>query len=38
VFQVRVHRRRFRLSHALRDGRWTVEELGTERQLATLAA
>jgi hypothetical protein len=38
VFRVRAHHRRFRLIHALRDGRWTVEELGIERQLATLAA
>lgn len=38
VFLVRSLSRRFRLIHALRDGRWTVEELGTDRELANLAA
>jgi hypothetical protein len=38
VFVVRSHRRRFRLSHALRDGRWTIEELDARGEAPRLAA
>ncbi len=38
VFVVRAAQRRYRLVHLLRDGHWTVEELGRgERRLSTAA-
>jgi hypothetical protein len=38
VFVVRAAQRRYRLVHLLRDGRWTVEELGRrERRWSTAA-
>jgi hypothetical protein len=38
VFMVRSHQRRYRLVHLLRDGRWTVEELGATEARFTSAA
>jgi hypothetical protein len=38
AFVVRSRRRRYRLIHLLREGRWMVEELSAERLAAPLAA
>jgi hypothetical protein len=38
VFLVRAQRRRYRLVHALREGRWTVEELTDGSTVGGLAA
>lgn len=38
VFVVRAQRRRYRLIHLLREGRWIMEELSAERAPVRLAA
>jgi hypothetical protein len=38
VFLVRAQRRRYRLTHLLRDGRWIIEEVSAERVPVRLAA